>query len=151
MKILISIHIWNDFVLKIKLRSKIFFLLRIIFKGGGGQMLLHHSVPPQQAFLPFLSLKYTTRQRITSSNILITLYFFVMTESSGASSSGFQPCHYRGTPISHGDSLQVDQCTTCSCDNGVVDCDIIECPTLSCDKPIVYTGECCPICPQGKS
>ena len=57
------------------------------------------------------------------------------------------PCSYRGRPILHGESLLIDVCTTCSCDNYIVKCDIKSCPPIFCDKPLTFEGECCELCP----
>ena len=66
---------------------------------------------------------------------------------STSSSAGLLPCSYRGTPILHGESLIVDECTVCSCDNSTVKCDIKSCGIIWCDAPLTFEGECCEVCP----
>ena len=70
--------------------------------------------------------------------------------SSQSSSVGLLPCSYRGTPILHGESLMVDECTTCECDNSTVRCAIKSCGHTWCDDPIKFDGQCCEVCPQCK-
>ena len=69
---------------------------------------------------------------------------------SESSSVGLLPCSYRGTPILHGESLMVDECTTCECDNSTVKCTIKSCGHTWCDDPIKFDGQCCEVCPQCK-
>ena len=59
-------------------------------------------------------------------------------------------CAYRGHEFNHGESLQVDRCTLCSCNDGDIKCGIVDCPAIYCDNPTRYTGECCEICPYCK-
>ncbi|XP_072042836.1 uncharacterized protein [Amphiura filiformis] len=57
------------------------------------------------------------------------------------------PCSYRGEIILHGDQLYINECTTCSCDNNTVKCDIKSCQPTFCDEPIGDPAECCDLCP----
>ena len=59
-------------------------------------------------------------------------------------------CAYRGYEFNHGESLQVDRCTLCSCNDGDIKCGIVDCPAIHCENPTRYTGECCEICPYCK-
>ncbi|XP_072174093.1 uncharacterized protein [Diadema setosum] len=47
----------------------------------------------------------------------------------------------------HGDEWEVDDCTTCSCDNATLTCVIESCQPAFCPQPIKPTGECCFLCP----
>ena len=66
------------------------------------------------------------------------------------SSAGLLPCSYRGTAILHGESLLIDECTTCYCDNSTVKCDITACAHTWCDEPLKLEGQCCEPCPYCK-
>ena len=101
-------------------------------------------------FQYYYKLLYTTRQSKMSCIVLNVTCFFVVIGLSSASSVGLLPCSYRGTPILHGNSLRLDECTICSCDNSTVKCDITSCPQLFCDEPVSLKGECCEICPECK-
>ena len=91
--------------------------------------------------------------------ILFVLFVFIATtahpltssiSTSSSVKSGLLPCSYRGTLILHADSLRVDECTTCLCDNATVKCDIKSCRQIWCDEPIKFEGECCDVCPHCK-
>ena len=47
----------------------------------------------------------------------------------------------------HGESLKFDDCNTCTCNNGSLDCQVEACPALDCQKATKREGECCPQCP----
>ncbi|XP_072044596.1 uncharacterized protein [Amphiura filiformis] len=64
-----------------------------------------------------------------------------------AASKDLLACSYRGTILLHGDALVIDECTTCSCDNSTVKCDIKSCQPTFCDEPITDPDECCDFCP----
>ena len=70
--------------------------------------------------------------------------------NSGSSSvDGGLPCSYRRTPILHGESLAVDECTKCDCDNSTVICNLRQCPAISCSSgevPVLPNEECCRSC-----
>ena len=44
------------------------------------------------------------------------------------------------------DSWQIDKCTTCTCKNGLVLCEVNECQAVTCLNPILNKDECCPYC-----
>ena len=75
---------------------------------------------------------------------------WVSAPASASSFAGLLPCSYRGNIIFHGDSLAVDECTTCSCDNSTVKCDIKSCGPIWCEAPLTFEGECCELCPYCK-
>ncbi len=70
--------------------------------------------------------------------------------SVSSASAGLLPCSYRGQIILHGDQLTIDVCTTCSCDNSTVKCDIKSCQPTFCPEPIQDPNECCDLCPYCK-
>ncbi|XP_072044608.1 uncharacterized protein [Amphiura filiformis] len=72
---------------------------------------------------------------------------FANCKARTAAGKGLLPCSYRGTPILHGDGLRIDECTTCSCNNSTVKCDIKSCHPTFCDEPITDPDECCDFCP----
>ena len=58
-------------------------------------------------------------------------------------------CVYRGTDLVLGETLIVDDCTSCMCEEKNIRCEIRNCvslPPLYCMKPIDIDGECCDIC-----
>ncbi|XP_072042842.1 uncharacterized protein [Amphiura filiformis] len=71
----------------------------------------------------------------------------LMPPRASASTSRLLPCSYRRVRMLHGDQLYIDECTTCSCDNSTVKCDIKSCPPTFCDEPIADPTECCDRCP----
>ena len=59
-------------------------------------------------------------------------------------------CMVYGNEVNHGESLQVDHCTLCFCNDGSIKCSIKDCPRTFCNDPLVFTGECCGLCPYCK-
>ncbi|XP_041471679.1 uncharacterized protein LOC121421111 isoform X1 [Lytechinus variegatus] len=66
---------------------------------------------------------------------------------SVSSSEGLLPCEYRGVPYVDSQTWDVDECTTCSCDNGTVTCVIVSCQPAFCTSPGKPEGYCCVLCP----
>ncbi|XP_041854067.1 kielin/chordin-like protein isoform X3 [Melanotaenia boesemani] len=58
-------------------------------------------------------------------------------------------CSYAGKEYPNGQEFPhpTDQCRTCSCTNGNVQCLMKRCPRLPCSNPNVLPGDCCPHCP----
>ncbi|XP_019630752.1 PREDICTED: kielin/chordin-like protein isoform X25 [Branchiostoma belcheri] len=54
------------------------------------------------------------------------------------------PCTFDGVLYESGSTWQVDQCTECSCNDGIILCS--ECPTLPCATTEQPEGDCCPRC-----
>ncbi len=79
---------------------------------------------------------------------MIFLLFFTTGHSSISCLLG---CSYRGQIILYGEELRVDECTTCFCADGTVQCNIKSCPPTFCDEPFTDPDECCAICPFCKS
>ncbi len=73
-------------------------------------------------------------------------FLFYITVSS-SSSGGLLPCAYRGYILFHSDERVIDECTTCSCDNGTVRCNIRSCQPTFCHEPLTDPEECCDFCP----
>ncbi|XP_052810768.1 uncharacterized protein LOC128238671 [Mya arenaria] len=57
-------------------------------------------------------------------------------------------CSYEGRGYRHGDVVFSDDCSTCTCMDGEVDCERVQCPAVSCRAPVSVPGECCPVCRQ---
>ena len=47
-----------------------------------------------------------------------------------------------------GEIFEVDDCTTCACNDGEVLCQTEQCKQPNCLNPITKAGECCPACPD---
>ncbi|MED6247802.1 hypothetical protein ATANTOWER_017344 [Ataeniobius toweri] len=58
-------------------------------------------------------------------------------------------CSYAGKEYSNGQDFPhpTDQCRTCSCINGNVQCLMRRCSPLQCSSPNIIPGHCCPQCP----
>ena len=83
------------------------------------------------------------------------LFVFSLLDASSFSlsiSSGepLLPCVYRGIPYLHGEQWEVDECTTCDCNNATTTCVIESCQPAFCTEPIKPDGECCFLCPFSK-
>ena len=59
-------------------------------------------------------------------------------------------CMVYGNELNHGESLQIDRCTLCSCNDSNIKCSIMDCPATFCNDPLVFTKECCALCPYCK-
>ena len=58
-----------------------------------------------------------------------------------------QQCVIQGKTYEHNTRWRDNDCTECTCTDGVVVCDEIVCPVLNCGNPLPPApGECCPIC-----
>ena len=84
------------------------------------------------------------------TTLMIMLFIFVILARVLRFKDTKSNCTYEGTPISHGDTLMVDECTTCSCDDDTITCDIVSCPAIFCDAPLRFEGECCKLCPYSE-
>lgn len=62
-------------------------------------------------------------------------------------------CSYAGKEYPNGQDFPhpTDQCRTCSCINGNVQCLMRRCPPLQCSNPNMIPGDCCPQCPDPPS
>uniref|UniRef100_A0A3B3VZF2 Cysteine rich transmembrane BMP regulator 1 n=1 Tax=Poecilia latipinna TaxID=48699 RepID=A0A3B3VZF2_9TELE len=45
-----------------------------------------------------------------------------------------------------GDSWKANACTSCTCNNGTIQCFSQHCPAASCRVPVLLKGQCCPHC-----
>ncbi|XP_022082453.1 zonadhesin-like [Acanthaster planci] len=57
------------------------------------------------------------------------------------------PCTFKGNTYKSGEQFQSDQCTTCHCTEGSVQCVPVSCPLLTCPNAIRREGQCCLECP----
>ncbi|XP_038068738.1 zonadhesin-like isoform X3 [Patiria miniata] len=53
----------------------------------------------------------------------------------------------RNRRINHGETLKLDNCNTCTCSDGLLECNEEVCPALDCVKSVKREGECCAECP----
>ncbi|RXM30472.1 Kielin/chordin-like protein [Acipenser ruthenus] len=60
-----------------------------------------------------------------------------------------QGCSYEGNIYNNEESFNYDECTTCVCLNGNVQCLGVQCPDLPCLDQYVPPGKCCPVCRPG--
>lgn len=51
-----------------------------------------------------------------------------------------------GDVLLAGDSWKANACTSCTCNNGAVQCFSQSCPAASCRVPVLRKGQCCPHC-----
>ncbi|XP_013412584.1 kielin/chordin-like protein isoform X2 [Lingula anatina] len=58
-------------------------------------------------------------------------------------------CLYQGRTFPNHQTFQPDLCTTCSCEQGSVECRTETCPQLQCTNPTQMPGQCCPVCREG--
>ncbi|KPP79601.1 hypothetical protein Z043_100810, partial [Scleropages formosus] len=58
-------------------------------------------------------------------------------------------CSLDGKRYHSGDRFSPDPCSSCSCENGTVQCEEVRCPQLSCLKQYIPPEECCPVCQPG--
>ncbi|XP_073460679.1 von Willebrand factor C and EGF domain-containing protein isoform X1 [Aquarana catesbeiana] len=61
-------------------------------------------------------------------------------------------CEFQGNIYPHGATFSRDEngCTSCLCQNGVVECSFLPCPSLECPREdwVLETGQCCFKCQQ---
>uniref|UniRef100_A0A8C2XTH2 Cysteine-rich motor neuron 1 protein n=1 Tax=Cyclopterus lumpus TaxID=8103 RepID=A0A8C2XTH2_CYCLU len=51
-----------------------------------------------------------------------------------------------GDVLLSGDSWKANACTSCTCNNGTIQCFSQRCPAASCRVPVLRKGQCCPHC-----
>uniref|UniRef100_A0A3B4B6T5 Cysteine-rich motor neuron 1 protein n=1 Tax=Periophthalmus magnuspinnatus TaxID=409849 RepID=A0A3B4B6T5_9GOBI len=51
-----------------------------------------------------------------------------------------------GDVLLSGDSWRANACTSCTCNNGTIECFSQRCPAASCRVPVLRKGQCCPHC-----
>ncbi|KAK7904977.1 hypothetical protein WMY93_017584 [Mugilogobius chulae] len=51
-----------------------------------------------------------------------------------------------GDVLLAGDSWRANACTSCTCNNGTIECFSQRCPAASCRVPVLRKGQCCPHC-----
>lgn len=51
-----------------------------------------------------------------------------------------------GDMLQAGDSWKANACTSCTCNNGTIQCFSQRCPAASCRVPVLLKGQCCPHC-----
>uniref|UniRef100_A0A3B3UUZ9 Cysteine rich transmembrane BMP regulator 1 n=1 Tax=Poecilia latipinna TaxID=48699 RepID=A0A3B3UUZ9_9TELE len=51
-----------------------------------------------------------------------------------------------GDMLQAGDSWKANACTSCTCNNGTIQCFSQHCPAASCRVPVLLKGQCCPHC-----
>uniref|UniRef100_A0A1A7Y0S3 Cysteine rich transmembrane BMP regulator 1 (Chordin like) n=1 Tax=Iconisemion striatum TaxID=60296 RepID=A0A1A7Y0S3_9TELE len=52
----------------------------------------------------------------------------------------------KGEVLIAGDSWKANACTSCTCNNGTVQCFSQRCPAANCRVPVLRKGQCCPHC-----
>lgn len=52
----------------------------------------------------------------------------------------------KGDMLQAGDSWKANACTSCTCNNGTIQCFSQHCPAASCRVPVLLKGQCCPHC-----
>ncbi|XP_046656357.1 protein kinase C-binding protein NELL1-like [Daphnia pulicaria] len=76
----------------------------------------------------------------------------------GSSTSSGVTCLHNGNVYRHKERFtsanvglkpeHADQCVQCSCEGGMVMCQLKDCPKADCDNPIRTKDDCCPVCPD---
>ncbi|ESO86142.1 hypothetical protein LOTGIDRAFT_71199, partial [Lottia gigantea] len=61
-------------------------------------------------------------------------------------SSQSEVCVVNDVTYSSGEQWLSDNCTECSCDNGIISCITLPCKALACTVMIRKPGQCCPTC-----
>lgn len=51
-----------------------------------------------------------------------------------------------GDVLLSGDSWRANACTSCTCNNGTIQCFSQRCPPANCRVPVLRKGQCCPQC-----
>lgn len=51
-----------------------------------------------------------------------------------------------GDVLLNGDSWKANACTSCTCNNGTIQCFSQHCPAANCRVPVLRKGQCCPYC-----
>uniref|UniRef100_A0A3Q3LP33 Cysteine-rich motor neuron 1 protein n=1 Tax=Mastacembelus armatus TaxID=205130 RepID=A0A3Q3LP33_9TELE len=54
-----------------------------------------------------------------------------------------------GDVLLAGDSWKANACTSCTCNNGTIQCFSQRCPAANCRVPVLRKGQCCPHCLEG--
>ncbi|XP_078000494.1 kielin/chordin-like protein [Glandiceps talaboti] len=57
-----------------------------------------------------------------------------------------EACQFNNVQYPLGDVFKPDDCTNCLCQNGNVQCDVIDCPILTCPFKVKDPGQCCERC-----
>lgn len=83
---------------------------------------------------------------------------FSSSDLSGSSTSPGVTCLHNGNVYRHKERFtssnvglkpeHPDQCVQCSCEGGMVMCQLKDCPKADCEKPIRTKDDCCPVCPD---
>ncbi|XP_046453734.1 uncharacterized protein LOC124201617 isoform X1 [Daphnia pulex] len=83
---------------------------------------------------------------------------FSSSDLSGSSTSSGVTCLHNGNVYRHKERFtssnvglkpeHADQCVQCSCEGGMVMCQLKDCPKVDCDNPIRTKDDCCPVCPD---
>ena len=57
-------------------------------------------------------------------------------------------CNFGDDVFANGDTWNIDACTTCECNNGLINCLPLSCSATNCPSGRTFTpeGECCPVC-----
>lgn len=56
-------------------------------------------------------------------------------------------CEFEQNIYEDGEDWMTDDCTTCKCSNGKIDCHIEKCPEIVClTNKYIPSGKCCPVC-----
>lgn len=51
-----------------------------------------------------------------------------------------------GDVLQAGESWKANACTSCTCNNGTIQCFSQRCPAANCRVPVLRKGQCCPHC-----
>lgn len=77
-------------------------------------------------------------KNIIRNNSLFTFFLFHLDSKQ---------CHHDKKIYNENETWTIDQCTTCTCRSGVVDCAMVQCPTYThCGYMYKPENECCPRC-----
>lgn len=98
--------------------------------------------------------------KIFLDNVAINLYVFRVGETEGntdninkntflsiQSNPDSQQCHHDKKNYNENETWSIDECTTCTCRSGLVDCTSVQCPIdTHCGYMYKPENECCPRC-----
>ena len=74
------------------------------------------------------------------------MFLFSLSLASSKHSDSNQ-CHHEKKIYNESQTWSIDQCTTCTCRAGLVDCAMIQCPVYThCGYMYKPENECCPKC-----
>ena len=66
--------------------------------------------------------------------------------ASDPTGTPYSSCTFEGQTLEHGETLTIDECTSCICEDSVVTCQTMDCPATFCEDPVKLLSKCCPVC-----